>query len=75
VNEGRIDAGKKALDGPTQTLPAIYAMASGTTGSQQLYDVTSGRNRVGAAGPGFDLVTGRGTPRRSDLVYQALVSY
>jgi subtilase family serine protease len=75
ADQGRVAAGKSALDGYTQTLPAIYAMTTGTTGTEQLNDVTSGRNAVGSAGPGFDLVTGRGTPRRADLVYQALVSY
>jgi hypothetical protein len=50
-------------------------MTTGTTGTEQLNDVTSGSNGVGSAGPGYDLVTGRGTPRRADLVYQALVSY
>jgi subtilase family serine protease len=75
ANEGRVTAGKSVLDGTTQTLPAIYGMTVGTTGSQQLYDVTVGRNRVGSAGPGFDLVTGRGTPRRADLVDSALVGY
>jgi subtilase family serine protease len=75
ANQGRIGAGKSVLDGYTQTLPAIYGMTTGTTGTEQLNDVTSGRNSVGSAGPGFDLVTGRGTPRRGDLVYQALVNY
>ncbi len=63
------------LDGTTQTLPAIYAMTTGTDGTEQLYDVTTGKNKEGYAGPGYDLVTGMGTPRRSDLVYQALVNY
>jgi subtilase family serine protease len=75
ANEGRADNGKSALDGYTQTLPAIYAMSTGTTGTEQLNDVTTGSNRVGSAGPGFDLVTGRGTPRRSDLVIQDLAKY
>ena len=74
ANQGRIAAGKTALDGYTQTLPALYAMTTGTTGTQDLYDVTSGSNSVGSAGPGFDLVTGLGTPRRSDLIYAALVA-
>jgi subtilase family serine protease len=75
ADQGRVSAHKSVLDGYSQTLPAIYAMTTGTTGSEQLNDVTSGRNRVGPAGRGFDLVTGRGTPRRADLVYQALISY
>jgi subtilase family serine protease len=75
ANQARVRAQKAVLDGFSQTLPAIYAMSSGTTGTEQLNDVTSGRNSVGSAGPGFDLVTGRGTPRRGELVYQALVNY
>jgi subtilase family serine protease len=74
ANQGRVAAGKGTLSGITQTLPAIYALSTGTDGSEALYDVTSGKNGVGSAGPGFDLVTGRGSPRRSDLVFQSLVS-
>jgi subtilase family serine protease len=79
ANQGRVAAGKTVLDGYSQTLPYIYAMSTGTDGSQTLFDVTSGSNGVGSAGPGFDLVTGRGTPggnatRRGDfLVINALV--
>lgn len=74
ANQGRAQAGKTTLDGYTQTLPAIFAMSTGTTGTERLYDVTLGSNSVGSAGTGFDLVTGRGTPRRANLVYLALVS-
>jgi subtilase family serine protease len=75
ANQGRAAAHESPLDGLTQTLPAIYAMTTGTTGTEDLNDVTSGSNGVGSAGPGYDLVTGQGTPRRSDLVYLALVNY
>jgi subtilase family serine protease len=75
ADQGRLAAGKSVLDAYSQTLPAIYAMTTGTTGTEQLNDVTSGKNSVGSAGPGFDLVTGLLTPRRSDLLYQALVNY
>src|SRR5262249_57811858 len=44
------------LDGRTQTLPAIYSLSS-----SDFHDVTSGNNGY-AAGSGYDLVTGRGTP-------------
>ena len=66
--------GKAALDGFTQTLPAIYAMTTGTNGTQQLYDVTSGLNAIGSATAGYELVSVNGTPRRADLVYQAPVN-
>jgi hypothetical protein len=50
-------------------------MSTGTTGTETLNDVTTGANGVGSAGPGYDLVTGLGTPRRAERVYQALVNY
>jgi hypothetical protein len=73
ANQGRAVLNEPPLDGLTQTLPDIYSMTSGTTGAEALYNVTSGSNQVGSAGPGFNLVTGEGTPRRADLVYQAFV--
>ena len=62
------------LDGLTQTLPAIYAMTTGdinTTGTYDLFDVTTGHNSVGSAGPGYDVVTGKGTPRYASQAYTA----
>jgi subtilase family serine protease len=73
ANQGRVAAGKSALDGVSQILPAIYAASSGT-GADAFYDVNSGRNRVGSAALGYDLVTGRGSPRRADLIDDALVA-
>jgi subtilase family serine protease len=74
ANQGRAALSKSSLDGLSQTLPTIYKMTTGTDGTQPLDDVTTGSNSVGSAGPGYDLVTGRGTPRRADLVYQALLN-
>jgi subtilase family serine protease len=71
ANQGR----SKPLDGFSQTLPDLYNMSSGTDGTEALYDVQTGANGVGTAGPGFDLVTGKGTPRRSDLVYDYLTTH
>ncbi|MCY2924072.1 MAG: hypothetical protein NT031_01295, partial [Planctomycetota bacterium] len=62
VDQGRVLAGKTTLDGATQTLPAIYALPA-----SDFHDITTGNNGY-AAGPGFDLVTGRGTPRANLLV-------
>jgi subtilase family serine protease len=75
ANQGRVGASKGVLDGVSQTLPALYAMPTGTATGSTLYDVTSGGNGVGSAGPGYDLVTGLGTPRQANLVFQALVNY
>src|SRR5262249_45149607 len=66
ANQGRALAGLTALDGRPQTLPAIYQLPP-----TDFHDITSGNNRL-AASPGFDLVTGRGSPR-ANLLVPALV--
>ena len=55
VNQGRALDGLPPLNGPTQTHPAIYALPAA-----DFHDIT--RNNGYAAGPGYDLVTGLGTP-------------
>jgi hypothetical protein len=56
ADQGRTLAGLTTLDGATQTLPKLYSMSS-----SDFHDITSGNNGY-AAGSGYDLVTGRGTP-------------
>ncbi len=56
ANQGRVLGGGGTLDGPTETLPKIYSLSS-----TDFHDITTGNNGF-AAGPGYDLVTGRGTP-------------
>ena len=64
ADQGRKLANLPSLDGATQTLPAIYALPQ-----SDFNDVTSGGNGNGQfAGPGYDLVTGRGTPIPSLLI-------
>jgi subtilase family serine protease len=55
VNQGRALVGLRPLDGASQTLPGIYAFSSA------FRDITSGSNGY-AAGRGYDLATGLGTP-------------
>jgi Bacterial Ig-like domain (group 3) len=56
ADQGRVVNGFTTLDGPTQTLPMLYqALAA------DFNDVMSGNNGF-PAGPGYDLVTGIGTP-------------
>ncbi len=62
ANQGRVLAGAKTLDGPSQTLPALYAISTG-----DFNDITSGTNGVFKAGVGYDEVTGLGTPRDPQL--------
>ena len=68
VNQERVDAGGTTLDGPTQTLPALYELYSDPAKySSDFHDITSGYN-VYPAGIGYDFVTGIGTPIANQLV-------
>ena len=62
ADQGRAQNGLSALDGPTQTLPRLYALPG-----SDYHDITSGNNGY-AAGTGYDLVTGRGSPVANQLV-------
>jgi subtilase family serine protease len=68
ANEGRVLAGQGTLDGPSQTLPMLYQLPASA-----FHDIASGNNGTFTAGPGYDLVTGRGSPL-ADLVVAGLVS-
>jgi hypothetical protein len=54
--------GGTTLDGRGNTLPDLYAMSA-----SNFHDITSGNNGF-AAGPGYDLVTGIGSPANSFAV-------
>jgi hypothetical protein len=72
ADQGRTLAGRAPLDGPGQTLPALYQLPAA-----DFHDVTSGTSTGTpnyAAGPGYDLVTGRGSPL-ANLVIGGLVGY
>src|SRR5205823_1777036 len=66
ADQGRALAGLGSLDGHTQTLPMLYQLPA-----TDFHDVVSGNNGF-AAGAGYDLVTGIGSPR-ANLVAQALL--
>jgi len=61
VNQGRVQNGLATLNGKTETLPMLYALPS-----SNFHDITTGNNGF-AAGVGYDLVTGLGTPIASLL--------
>jgi hypothetical protein len=67
ANQGRALYGLPTLDGPSQTLPLIYSAPS-----LDFNDITSGSNKGYSAGPGYDMVTGRGSPK-ADLVVYSLI--
>jgi subtilase family serine protease len=60
-----------SLDGPTQTIAALYNLAN-VSYATYYYDITDGNNGY-QAGPGYDLVTGIGSPV-ADQVVQGLVN-
>jgi hypothetical protein len=68
VDQGRALAGKAPLDSATGLLPALYAAPAAA-----YHDITVGGNGF-AAGPGYDLATGIGTPVADSLV-SSLVGY
>ena len=70
ADEGRANIGLSSLDGPSQTLPMLYAMPA-----SNFHDITTGSSTGSPslkAGAGYDLVTGRGTPL-ANLVIPSLV--
>ena len=62
VDQGLALQNHPALSGGSQTLPAIYAVPG-----SDFHDITIGNNGY-QAGPGYDLVTGRGSPIANELV-------
>ncbi|MDB5173165.1 MAG: hypothetical protein JWN51_1938 [Phycisphaerales bacterium] len=65
VNQGRVLVGQGTLDGPTQTLPALYKLPS-----SDFHDITSDTS-IPTANPlpaGYDLVTGLGSPVANRLI-------
>jgi hypothetical protein len=70
ADQERVTAGGTPLTGYNQTLPALYSLAIGN--SNDFNDIVSGFNGPPpsdfAAPPGYNLVTGLGTPNASALV-------
>ena len=62
----RVAEGGTPLDGPTQTLPYLYQLDA--TSDDAYNDITSGNNGKYKAGPGYDMVTGLGSPHAYMLV-------
>lgn len=66
VDQGRALQGKGSLDGPSQTLPAIYRLPAG-----DFHDISQGSNGY-SAHLGYDLATGRGTPIANQVIADLL---
>lgn len=72
ANQARALSGKAPLDGPTQTLYAVYKAAQSSY-STYYHDETAGSNGY-SAGAKYDLVTGLGSPVANKVV-SALVGW
>jgi hypothetical protein len=68
ANQGRALEGDSTLTG-SQTLSSLYSLPS-----SDFHDITTGSNGTYSAGPGYDLVTGLGTPV-ANLLVPALAGY
>jgi subtilase family serine protease len=64
ADQGRALRGEGSLDGPSQTLPTLYALG----GTSAFHDITTGCNHDYCAQPGYDEVTGLGTPVADQVV-------
>ena len=66
ADQSRAANGLAPLNGPAQTLPMLYSMPAA-----DFHDITAGSSSGSpklSAGPGYDLVTGRGTPIANLLI-------
>jgi autotransporter-associated beta strand protein len=76
ADQVRVANGGTPLTGQTQTLPILYSLydnGANPNYSQYFNDVTVGNNSVGGptaytAGPGYDLVSGLGSPIENNLI-------
>jgi autotransporter-associated beta strand protein len=68
LRDSQWDGALGTLDGPSQTLPALYAIYHDSTRyATDFHDITTGYNGYSAA-TGYDLITGIGSPIANELV-------
>jgi len=68
ADQGRALNGLDTLDGPSQTLPMLYALVGTPLYNEAFHDITTGTNGEYSAGPGYDETTGLGSPQANVLV-------
>lgn len=72
ANQGRATANKAPLGGSANVLPALYTWANAqytsTSAPVYFHDVTGGTAGAFAAGTGYDLVTGTGSPVADQVI-------
>lgn len=78
ADQGRAAQQLPSLDGASQTLPALYQLAqqqfAANSTAAYFHDIVGGSNGAYTAIPGYDLVTGIGTPMANQLI-PALAAY
>ena len=74
ANQGRAQNGVGSLDGATGTLPTLYSLYTQANYFTNFHDETTGRSSFfTSARPGYDLVTGLGSPQANQVV-QVLIN-
>jgi subtilase family serine protease len=68
ADQGRALNGLSPLDGPSQTLPMLYALYNTPLYNQAFHDITTGNNGTYNAVTGYDRATGLGSPQANVLV-------
>ena len=68
ADQGRALDGEGTLTGSTQTLPMLYQIGTSSSSSTYFHEITSGSNGTYSAGPGYNLVTGLGTPIANQVI-------
>ncbi len=71
VNQGRASKGSSVI---SKAAADLYALDTTTYYSTDFYDITSGRAGRYKAATGYDLVTGLGSPKASNLVSMLIAS-
>jgi subtilase family serine protease len=72
ADQGRAVKGLGTLNGTSQTLPLLYSLYNSTQYSQAFHDETVGSSGYFAAGPGYDAVTGLGSPKAAYVIQELI---
>jgi hypothetical protein len=73
ADQGRAVNGLGTLNGTSQTLPLLYSLYNSTQYSQAFHDETVGASSwFFSAGPGYDAVTGLGSPKAPYVIQQLI---
>lgn len=72
ADQGRAVNGLATLNGASQTLPLLFSLYNSTQYSQAFHDETTGISGFYSARPGYDLVTGLGSPKAAYVIQELI---